>query len=649
MIYYVSPAGNDLSEGSINAPFKTINHAAQIAVAGDTVKVFGGVYREWVNPKNSGTSEHNRITYEAVKGERPVIKGSEVVENWEKVEGTVWKKVLPNETFGDWNPYALCVEGDWIEEPIVDYRVHLGDVYINGTSLFEAKSLSDLYDNAPRLNCCHFWSRTEEKTVCTPERTSLKWYATVDEKSTTILCNFQNYNPNDELIEINVRPCCFYPKAIGVNYITLRGFEIAHAACPWAPPTSHQMGMVGPHWSKGWIIENNILHDAKCSAISLGKEESTGDNLGYRLRRKSNHRHQLEAVFSALQIGWSRDTIGSHIVRNNEIFDCGQNGVVGHLGCVFSKIEHNHIYNISNKREYWGHERGGIKFHAGIDTIIRNNNIHNCACAGIWLDWQTQGSRISSNILYDNEIDIVLEVNHGPYLIDHNLFMSSYSVDNRSQGGAYVHNLICGKMKNWSELSRSTPYHFPHSTAVAGYSEIYAGDDRYLNNLFIDHYTSNKPDIVPFTKHCDEFTSFDEYTEKINSYPLNISLTAFIDTPQPVMVEDNAYSGYATPSVHEKNPILSENANASIISKDGKWILTLNVDQNVSSAKCKEVTTGRLGEVRLAQQAFENSDGSDIDFSKDINGESHTDDIIPGPFATLKAGEQSIIVWTKNF
>ncbi|MBE6729856.1 MAG: hypothetical protein E7568_06465 [Ruminococcaceae bacterium] len=39
MIYYVSNIGNDQSDGSINAPFQTINHAAQIAAPGDTVKV----------------------------------------------------------------------------------------------------------------------------------------------------------------------------------------------------------------------------------------------------------------------------------------------------------------------------------------------------------------------------------------------------------------------------------------------------------------------------------------------------------------------------------------------------------------------------------------------------------------------------------
>jgi hypothetical protein len=106
MIYYVSTKGCDFASGTIDEPFRTINHAAQIAKAGDTVRVFGGTYREWVDPVNGGNSDHNRIVYEAVDGERPVIKGSEVVDGWEKVEGSIWKKELPNEMVGDYNPFA---------------------------------------------------------------------------------------------------------------------------------------------------------------------------------------------------------------------------------------------------------------------------------------------------------------------------------------------------------------------------------------------------------------------------------------------------------------------------------------------------------------------------------------------------------------
>ena len=275
MIYYVSVHGSDTADGSFSSPFQTINHAAKVAVAGDAIKVFGGIYREWVDPQNGGTSDSNRIVYEAVEGERPVIKGSEIITDWQRVEGSVWKKEL--QMFGDWNPFALEVEGDWLEAP-ANYRVHLGDVYMNGVSLFEAKSMEDLYDGTPRITCCQNSWRVEDELILHPEQTVYKWYAVVTENTTTVFCNFQDYDPNAQLIEINVRPCCFYPKATGVNYITLRGFEIAQAACPWTPPTSHQIGMVGPHWSKGWIIENNDLHDAKCCAISLGKGEGASDN-----------------------------------------------------------------------------------------------------------------------------------------------------------------------------------------------------------------------------------------------------------------------------------------------------------------------------------------------------------------------------------
>ena len=37
---------------------------------------------------------------------------------------------------------------------------------------------------------------------------------------------------------------------------------MAHAATPWAPPTADQPGLIGANWSKGWIIEDNIIHDS---------------------------------------------------------------------------------------------------------------------------------------------------------------------------------------------------------------------------------------------------------------------------------------------------------------------------------------------------------------------------------------------------
>ena len=206
--------------------------------------------------------------------------------------------------------------------------------------MYEASSMEDLYEAKIRYSGFQRSKPPIVEPIRNPERTVYRWYAQVGESETTIFCNFGAFDPNAETIEINVRKACFYPTKNYLNYITLRGFEIAHAACPFTPPTADQVGMVGPNWAKGWIIENNHLHDAKCSAVSIGKEGSTGDNEAMKYRRRHSHYYQTEAVFLGLLNGWSKEKIGSHIVRNNVIHDCGQNGVVGHMGCAFSRVEH---------------------------------------------------------------------------------------------------------------------------------------------------------------------------------------------------------------------------------------------------------------------------------------------------------------------
>lgn len=645
MIYHVSVNGCDQASGTAKAPFRTINHAAQIAKPGDTVKVHEGTYREWIDPKYGGTGEHRRIVYEAAEGEHAVIKGSEAISGWEHVRETVWKKTLPNEMFGNWNPYAKVMDGDWFTAPRTEYNVHLGDVYINGISMYEAASEEDLYSNLPREKILYTAPGFPER-IAHPEMTIYKWRAEVDETCTTIYGNFQQFNPNRELIEINVRPCCFYPRRTGINFITLRGFEIAQAACPWIPPTTDQIGMVGPHWSRGWIIENNDIHDAKCSAVTLGKEASTGDDMT-EFDRKSGHRFQLEAVFNALRNGWSKETVGSHIVRNNEIHDCGQNGIVGHMGCIFSYIYHNHVYNIGTKYEFCGSELAGIKFHAAIDTILENNNIHDCTL-GTWLDWQAQGTRVTGNIYHHNDIDFEIEVSHGPCLIDNNIFLSPCSFQCYAQGNALVHNLFTGNISGTAVRDRSTPYHFPHSTIVAGYSETLGGDDRLYNNIFGGMYEPENPErwdpFRDFSTWAEPFSTPEEFAEGIGKAHKG-DLGKFFKTRQPVWFGGNGYSGLAKPSRHDKTPISADGFTAEITENNGVWKLHLNIPKAFAIAENKPVTTQLLGETRLSAMAFEAPDGSDVDFSHDILGEERGASVIPGPFASLRVGEQIITVW----
>lgn len=647
MIYHVSIHGCDTAAGTPEAPFRTINRAAAAAAPGDTVQVHSGEYREWVDPQTGGLSDALRVTFEAAPGEHPVIKGSEIVTGWEPVSGTVWKKVLPNAMFGDWNPYARKLEGDWLEGPL-DYDAHLGDVYINGRSMYEAPTLEDLYDAPVRITHMQNSGRIDPELVRDPEQTIYRWLAQVDEHKTTLLCNFQDVDPNEALIEINVRKCCFFPTKTGVNYLTVRGFEMAHAACPFAPPTSHQFGMIGPNWSKGWIIEHNHLHDAKCSAVSLGKEGSTGDNWSTIFGRKSGHRYQAEAVFRALRSGWSKEQVGSHLVRNNVIHDCGQNGIVGHMGCAFSRIAHNHIYNISQKREFHGAETAGIKLHAAVDVVIEGNNIHHCNL-GTWLDWQAQGARVTRNLYHHNDRDFMIEVTHGPCLFDHNILLSDFAMDNHAQGTAMVHNLIAGTNRTLPIAARATPYHFPHTTAVLGYAQVYGGDDRILNNLFPGVRASAKtPWKIPttqFSQSHDRFSEPDAYPRLLREAGPAFDFDCYCAIPQPVWIEDNVYAGHAVPYRAETGAVRAETLSASVEEVDGQWFLTLTVDETAAQTVCRPVTTQRLGSPRLTEEPYENSDGSPIDFVPDFFGCRREGPVRPGPFAALTPGTHRFLIW----
>jgi len=413
MEFHVSMRGSDTNDGSLQRPFKTISAAARVAQPGDVITVHEGVYRERINPPRGGQSDVKRIVYQAASGEKVEIKGSEVVKEWVNVKKDLWKVTLPNSFFDGFNPYSDAIHGDWFDP--MGRKHHTGAVYVNGDWLDEAATQQEVVD---------------------PSGAARLWFALVDEKNTTIWARFKGVDPNKELVEINVRQTVFYPEKTGVNYITVRGFTMRQAATNWAPPTAEQVGLIGAHWSKGWIIENNVISHSRCSGVSLGKYGDEFDNTS-----ANSAEGYVKTIERGLRNGWNKNTVGHHVVRNNTISDCEQTGIVGSLGAIFSRIEGNHIYNIWTRRLFNGAEIGGIKLHAAVDVLIRKNRIHN-TCRGLWLDWMAQGTRVSGNLLYDHTSeDIFVEVNHGPFLIDNNILLSGCSLSDMSEGGAYVHNL----------------------------------------------------------------------------------------------------------------------------------------------------------------------------------------------------------------
>ncbi len=458
------------------------------------------------------------------------------------------------------------------------------------------------------------------------------WFAQVDATRTTIWARFPGVNPNHERVEINVRQTVFYPDQPGRNFITVRGLILQHAATPWAPPTAEQIGLIGTHWSKGWIIESNVISHSVCAGLTLGKHGDEFDNTsantaeGYVDTVRRAH---------AFRIPWTREHIGHHLVRGNVISHCEQAGIVGSLGAVFSLIEGNVIHDIHVRRLFGGAEMAGIKLHGAIDTVIRGNHLHHTHM-GVWLDWMAQGTRVSGNLFHDNAAqDLFVEVNHGPFVVDHNLFLSATSLLDMSEGGAYAHNLFAGRIINRPEPDRATPYHPPHSTRIAGLARTTGGDNRFYNNLFIGDGQA------PTTEARTDLQAL----RWISSY----GLWGYDGRPFPTFAGGNVYYHGAQPGAGEPRAVvaLRHDPDPQLVKKAGRLYLEMTLDAPLASAPTQPVTTRLLGRARVPDLPYVNPDGSPLKLNRDYHGRRrHANRPTPGPFENPASGRQRFLLLT---
>jgi alpha-N-arabinofuranosidase len=570
--FHVSVNGDDANDGSPQKPYGTISAAARIARPGDVITVHKGVYRERISPPRGGESDRKRIVYQAAPGEKVEIKGSEVVKNWVKV------------------PYSDLIHGDWFNPK--GRKHHTGAVYLNGEWLAEAARLAE---------------------VLQPAATTPLWFAEVDKENTTIWAQFKGVNPREQLVEINVRRTVFYPEKTGIDYITVRGFTMQDAATPWAPPTAGQIGLIGTHWSKGWIIESNVISYSTCSGIALGKYGDQWDNTS-----ADTAGGYVKTIERALANGWSRENIGHHVVRNNTISHCEQAGIVGSLGAVFSTVTGNTIHDIHVRGLFSGAEMAGIKLHAAIDVNISRNHVYR-TCRGLWLDWMAQGARVSENLFHDNAgEDVFVEVDHGPFLMDNNLFLSPVSLTSRSQGGAYVHNLFAGAINTIPFDGRQTPFLKAHSTELAGFHDNPRGDDRYYNNLFVGRG----------------------------------DLSQYDDAPLPVRMDGNVFLQGARPSKYETGPLVKpEFAPAlKLVGEAGGCRLEMKYDPAWNTGRTRQIVTTRLlGRAIIPNAAYEQPDGAPIRINTDYFGKPRNEaNPSAGPFENPGTDAIHLTVWTAS-
>ena len=294
---------------------------------------------------------------------------------------------------------------------------------------------------------------------------------------------------------------------------------------------------------------------------------------------------------------------------------------------------------------------------------------------GIWCDWEAQGTRLSQNLLHDNQRpafakvlkggmmsqDIFVEVSHGPTLIDHNIMLSEASLRFATQGVAMVHNLICGALTCVGEGTgwRYTPYHIPHRTEVMGFMTFLHGDDRFYNNIFVQKWPDKDVIIMhdsndgfdtenrkAGTWMFDEYPTYEEWKAQFDfSQPANMSALEPVHFGHlPVWTEGNAYLGGAKACKNEVNGLISsEDVKVELLEKDGNYYLDTNIYDCLKDFRGRMINTDALGMAFEPEQRFENPDGTDIQFDRDYFGGHRGVDVIPGPFANAEDAKKPLV------
>jgi hypothetical protein len=102
----VSPDGNDHFPGTIDQPFRTIQHAADMMKPGDKCLIRQGLYHETVVIKEQEAGGGKSLEFKAYDGERVILDGTQpILTRWERYRDHIYK------TRVDMDVWQLFVDG----------------------------------------------------------------------------------------------------------------------------------------------------------------------------------------------------------------------------------------------------------------------------------------------------------------------------------------------------------------------------------------------------------------------------------------------------------------------------------------------------------------------------------------------------------
>jgi hypothetical protein len=425
---HVDPLGDDLGDGSEAKPIRTIQRAADLAQAGDTVLVAPGIYRERIAPPRGG-KDGAPITFRSSVKHGAIVRGSDPwMPQWRKVSSNIYAGKVDEAMFTDAshrdgaNPFRVPSSSTPYgregkpeaerEYPKSDPKLsfNLGQVFVD----------DECYVQEPDL--------AKHKTLAKTWR-----YADGE-----LTIRFADDIPARHKVELTTKRRLFAPHKRQLAHIVVEDFVFERCGNQYPTnfwekehPEWQQAGMVGTRSGKHWIIRGNIIRFANGIGLDLGNEG---------------------AEISDLETGDNGRATGArgHLVEGNVISDNGAAGTASY-NAPYLTIRGN-VVERNNRLLYTGKKRwesAGIKLHHPSHSIIDGNLVRdNYVQWGIWLDGGAgEGTVIRNNVCVRQGVGIDFEIGDAkPAIVEGNILIENdIGIRTRESGGVDIRrNLILG-------------------------------------------------------------------------------------------------------------------------------------------------------------------------------------------------------------
>ena len=434
--FYVSTTGNDSNPGTQTAPWRTVQHAADIARAGSTVNVRGGIYEELVSIKASGNATDGYITFRSYPGETAVLdaehftpsarSGVLTIQNqsYVRIEGFEIRNYRTAEH--RLSPLGINVMGAGSHIELLKNNVH----HIENN--FEGRDAPGSGGNGFGIAAYGTDAKTpiSELVIDGNEVHHLK---TGSSESLVVNGNVKNFRITHNVVHDN--------NNIGIDVI---GFERT------APdPTVDQ--------ARDGVVSGNLVYNITSRGNPAYRNDESSDGIyvdgGTRILIEQNVMHDVD--FGIELASEHRDRATSYIIaRNNLIYHCHTAGV-----------------SIGG----YAPERGHTDHSTVINNTLYENDTSGTGSGEFQMQWNMTDNIFANNVVYAGPRCLFtvtksqVDKKQPPAMIDHNLYYCASGAKASTWAGASATVTGFDKYLKSTGNDRHSRFLDPHFVAAAAH------------------------------------------------------------------------------------------------------------------------------------------------------------------------------------